>query len=170
MAVVNSFNKDSVDPVSLKAAQNPLCSAKSPVSSAPNSPDFRNAPESPSMNLRDTAQQHKYKLVEGFVESHGGTRVIQRVLVANNGIAAVKEIRSVRKWAYETFGNDRVVEFIAMATPDDFGANAEYIKMADSVAHVPGGTNNNNYANVQLIVNLAQELGVQVSKPSSVCS
>lgn len=79
-----------------------------------------------------------------FVRSHGGHSVISKVrrspafplyvsppapladllsfrqiLIANNGIAAVKEIRSVRKWCYETFGDERAVEFTAMATPED---------------------------------------------------
>lgn len=101
-------------------------------------------------------------VVTKFVQERGGDCPIHRILLANNGIAAVKEMRSVRKWAYETFGDDRAIEFIAMATPDDFKANAEYIKMADRVINVPGGTNNNNYANVPLIVGIAQEEGVQV--------
>ena len=41
-----------------------------------------------------------------------------QVLIANNGIAAVKEIRSVRKWAYETFGDERAIQFTVMATPE----------------------------------------------------
>ena len=45
--------------------------------------------------------------------------MIQRILIANNGIAAVKEIRSIRKWAYEVFSDDRSIEFIVMATPED---------------------------------------------------
>lgn len=40
--------------------------------------------------------------------------------------------------------------------------NAEYIKMADRYVAVPGGSNNNNYANVELIVDLAQRTRVQV--------
>lgn len=103
-----------------------------------------------------------YLRVAEFVKEHGGNCPIQRVLLANNGIAAVKEMRSVRKWAYETFENDRIIEFVAMVTPDDFKANAEYIKMADRVVEVPGGSNNNNFANVDLIVRLAQENCVQV--------
>ena len=98
------------------------------------------------------------------MDEHQGNCLIQRVLLASNGIAAVKEMRSVRKWAYETFENDRVIEFVAMATPDDFKANAEYIKMADRVVEVNGGSNNNNFANVDLIVQLAQENKVQVTK------
>ena len=44
-----------------------------------------------------------------YIERVGGNHAIRRVLVANNGIAAVKVIRSIRKWAYETFGNEREV-------------------------------------------------------------
>ena len=45
--------------------------------------------------------------------------MIEKILVANNGIGAVKFIRSVRRWAYEMFGNDRAVQFHAMVTPED---------------------------------------------------
>jgi biotin carboxylase len=58
------------------------------------------------------------------------------VLIANNGIAAVKEIRSVRKWAYETFGDERAIQFTVMATPEDLAANADYIRMADQYVEV----------------------------------
>lgn len=98
--------------------------------------------------------------LKSFVKSHGGHTVISKILIANNGIAAVKEIRSVRKWAYETFGDDRTVQFVAMATPEDLDANAEYIRMADQYIEVPGGTNNNNYANVDLIVDIAERTDV----------
>lgn len=39
---------------------------------------------------------------------------------------------------------------------------AEYIKMADHYVPVPGGTNNNNYANVELILDIAKRIPVQV--------
>lgn len=97
-----------------------------------------------------------------FVESSGGTRAIRKILIANNGIAAVKKIRSVRKWSYETFGNEKTILFTVMASADDLKANAEYIKMADQYIEVPGGSNNNNYANVDLIVDLAERTGVDV--------
>lgn len=61
---------------------------------------------------------------------------VLQVLIANNGIAAVKEIRSVRKWAYETFGDERAIQFTVMATPEDLQANAEYIRMADQYVEV----------------------------------
>ncbi|KAJ1656041.1 acetyl-coenzyme-A carboxylase [Dispira simplex] len=98
--------------------------------------------------------------VKSFVEEYGGHTVISKVLIANNGIAAVKEIRSVRKWAYETFGDERAVEFTVMATPEDLKVNAEYIRMADQYVEVPGGSNNNNYANVELIVDIAERTRV----------
>jgi acetyl-CoA carboxylase/biotin carboxylase 1 len=76
------------------------------------------------------------------------------------GIAAVKEIRSIRKWSYETFGSERAVEFVVMATPEDLKVNADYIRMADQYVEVPGGSNNNNYANVDVIVDVAERAGV----------
>ncbi|KAF2721158.1 acetyl-CoA carboxylase acc1 [Polychaeton citri CBS 116435] len=98
--------------------------------------------------------------VKDFVIENDGHSVISNVLIANNGIAAVKEIRSVRKWAYETFGDERAISFTVMATPEDLAANADYIRMADQYVEVPGGTNNNNYANVELIVDVAERMGV----------
>ncbi|EXJ63866.1 acetyl-CoA carboxylase [Cladophialophora yegresii CBS 114405] len=98
--------------------------------------------------------------VKDFVQSHDGHTVITSVLIANNGIAAVKEIRSVRKWAYEMFGDERAIQFTVMATPEDLQANADYIRMADQYVEVPGGTNNNNYANVELIVDIAERMNV----------
>jgi len=43
-----------------------------------------------------------------------------------------------------------------------FVAFAEYIKMADHYVPVPGGPNNNNYANVELILDIAKRIPVQV--------
>ncbi|KAJ1994228.1 acetyl-coenzyme-A carboxylase [Coemansia spiralis] len=107
-------------------------------------------------NSVDVATNNK---VRDYVKDHGGHTVITRVLIANNGIAAVKEIRSVRQWAYATFGDERAIEFVVMATPEDLKVNAEYIRMADQYVEVPGGTNNNNYANVELIVDVAERTG-----------
>lgn len=98
---------------------------------------------------------------EEFVKRFNGTRVINKVLIANNGIAAVKCMRSVRRWSYEMFKNERAVRFVVMVTPEDLKANAEYIKMADHYVPVPGGTNNNNYANVELIIDIAVRCQVQ---------
>ncbi|KAJ6786484.1 hypothetical protein PWT90_10419 [Aphanocladium album] len=108
-------------------------------------------------NRLDNAPASK---VKDFVAQHDGHTVITNVLIANNGIAAVKEIRSVRKWAYEMFGDERAIHFTVMATPEDLQANADYIRMADHYVEVPGGTNNHNYANVELIVDIAERMNV----------
>ncbi|VEN41740.1 unnamed protein product [Callosobruchus maculatus] len=108
----------------------------------------------PSMSQGTVMQQNRIEernftvaTPEEFVKRFNGTRVINKVLIANNGIAAVKCMRSVRRWSYEMFKNERAVRFVVMVTPEDLKANAEYIKMADHYVPVPGGTNNNNYAN-----------------------
>ncbi|XP_075727087.1 acetyl-CoA carboxylase isoform X4 [Rhipicephalus microplus] len=98
---------------------------------------------------------------EEFVSRFGGRHVINKVLIANNGIAAVKCMRSIRRWAYEMFSNDKAVRFVVMVTPEDLNANAEYIKLADHCVPVPGGSNNNNYANVDLILDIAKRVGAQ---------
>ncbi|ODQ67206.1 hypothetical protein NADFUDRAFT_49644 [Nadsonia fulvescens var. elongata DSM 6958] len=123
--------------------------------------DLRSHEKLPSHFLGlNSLQNAEPSAVKDFVQSHNGHTVISSVLIANNGIAAVKEIRSVRKWAYETFGNERAISFTVMATPEDLEANAEYIRMADQYVEVPGGTNNNNYANVELIVDIAERTNV----------
>uniref|UniRef100_A0A8C6Z9P0 Biotin carboxylation domain-containing protein n=1 Tax=Nothoprocta perdicaria TaxID=30464 RepID=A0A8C6Z9P0_NOTPE len=96
-----------------------------------------------------------------FVTRFGGSHVFEKVLIANNSIAAVKCMRSIRRWAYEMFRNERAIRFVVMVTPEDLKANAEYIKMADHYVPVPGGANNNNYANVELIVDISKRIPVQ---------
>ena len=76
-------------------------------------------------------------------------------------ILAVKCIRSIRRWSYETFLNERAIKFVVMVTPEDLKANADYIRMADFVCKVKGGSNNNNYANVDLIVSVAKQHKVE---------
>ena len=87
------------------------------------------------------------------------------VLVANNGMAAVKFIRSVQDWAYKSFGNEHAIALVAMATPEDMRVDAEHIKMADQFVEVPGGSNANNYANVRLIVQTAEKANVDAVWP-----
>jgi acetyl-CoA carboxylase/biotin carboxylase 1 len=50
-----------------------------------------------------------FNSVEEFVAWSGGDHAIQKILVANNGIGAVKAIRSIRRWSFETFGNEKMV-------------------------------------------------------------
>ncbi|KAH8725486.1 acetyl-CoA carboxylase [Phaeosphaeriaceae sp. PMI808] len=140
-------------------AQSPPQGANRPANGGPSSyaAKFNLAPHFIGGNHLQAAAPSK---VKEFVAAHDGHTVITNVLIANNGIAAVKEIRSVRKWAYETFGDERAIQFTVMATPEDLQANAEYIRMADQYVEVPGGTNNNNYANVELIVDVAERMNV----------
>ena len=84
--------------------------------------------------------------------------------MANNGIAAVKCMRSIRSWAYVTFRNAEAFFFVCMASPEDVHASAEYIKMANKMVMVPGGSNVNNYANVELILQTAVSNFVDVSR------
>eukprot|EP00043_Microstomoeca_roanoka_P013840 m.136036 g.136036 ORF g.136036 m.136036 type:complete len:2298 (+) comp15862_c0_seq1:167-7060(+) len=96
-----------------------------------------------------------------FVKFFGGKTPIEKILIANNGIAAVKCIRSIRRWSYNMFGNEKAIQFVVMVTPEDMAANAEFVKLADQHVDVPGGTNNHNYANVELIVEIARQQQVQ---------
>ena len=109
---------------------------------------------------RKSSGQH-FATCEEFVKSHGGKRVITKILIANNGIAAVKCIRSIRRWSYEQFSKERAIKFVVMVTPEDLKANAEFIRLADYVCQVKGGSNNNNYANVDLILNIAKRYKVE---------
>ena len=93
--------------------------------------------------------------VDEFCKALGGDSPIHSVLVANNGMAAVKFMRSIRIWALETFGTEKAILLVAMATPEDLRINAEHIRIVDQFVEVTGGTNNNNYANVQLIVEVS---------------
>lgn len=90
-------------------------------------PDEDGAPETPvkrnlgfhraiSFNVH-----RRFPTVADYVKVLGGNKsiVIEKVLIANNGVAAVKAIRSIRRWAYEVFGNERAVTFVVMATPED---------------------------------------------------
>eukprot|EP00522_Entomoneis_paludosa_P016513 CAMPEP_0172450434 /NCGR_PEP_ID=MMETSP1065-20121228/8763_1 /TAXON_ID=265537 /ORGANISM="Amphiprora paludosa, Strain CCMP125" /LENGTH=2096 /DNA_ID=CAMNT_0013202215 /DNA_START=2922 /DNA_END=9212 /DNA_ORIENTATION=- len=105
------------------------------------------------------------KTIEDYVKDRGGDRVIKKVLIANNGMAATKSIFSMRQWAYMEFGDERAVQFVAMASPEDIKANAEFIRLADSFVEVPAGKNSNNYANVELITKIAQETGADAVWP-----
>jgi hypothetical protein len=91
--------------------------------------DGASAPPSPSSRSRlrttffdKSNPSHRwFPNVDSYVRELGGPQsvVIEKVLIANNGVAAVKAIRSIRKWAYEVFGNERAIQFVVMATPED---------------------------------------------------
>ncbi|CBZ50010.1 hypothetical protein NCLIV_004860 [Neospora caninum Liverpool] len=104
-------------------------------------------------------------ILANYVRKHGGKRVIRRVLLANNGMAATKSIFSMRQWAYMELGDEKLLEFVVMATPEDMRANPEYIRRADKIVEVPGGPNRNNYANVDLICQIAAQEKVDAVWP-----
>jgi acetyl-CoA carboxylase/biotin carboxylase 1 len=103
--------------------------------------------------------------VAEYCKAKGGNRPIRKILIANNGMAATKSIMSMRQWAYMELGDENAIEFVAMATPEDLKANAEFIKLADSFVEVPAGKNSNNYANVDVIVDIAKRKGVDAVWP-----
>jgi hypothetical protein len=90
-----------------------------------------------------------------WVLSRKVDKPINRLLIANNGLAAVKAINSIREWAKETFDDRKVISLICMATQEDINSNSEFVRMSDELVEIPGGSNANNYANVQVIVNTA---------------
>uniref|UniRef100_A0AC35UAX5 Acetyl-CoA carboxylase n=1 Tax=Rhabditophanes sp. KR3021 TaxID=114890 RepID=A0AC35UAX5_9BILA len=127
-------------------------------------------PDSPEINTHRTSyysrgtslstqvNQHNetFASVEDFVRSfcadQSKARVIKKVLVATNGIAAVKCILSIRKLLMQLFKEDRIIKFICLTTSQEIESHAEYLKMADYVVLSPAGANTNNYANVDEIV------------------
>ncbi|KFW83323.1 Acetyl-CoA carboxylase 2, partial [Manacus vitellinus] len=58
-------------------------------------------------------------------------------------------------------GFEGEVQLVGLAPSTPTCCLAEYIKMADHYVPVPGGTNNNNYANVELIVDISKRIPVQ---------
>jgi len=103
--------------------------------------------------------------LEDYVKARGGNLPIKKILIANNGMAATKSILSMRQWAYMELGDEKAIKFVAMATPEDLKANAEFVRLADSFVEVPAGKNLNNYANVDVITKIAQEQGVDAVWP-----
>lgn len=123
-----------------------------------NSPLFMSA-------IDDAPSVTDVKTVEEYCTDRGGNRPIKKVLIANNGMAATKSILSMRQWAYMELGDERSIQFVAMATPEDIKANAEFIRLADEYVEVPGGVNRNNYANVEVITKIAKDQGVDAVWP-----
>nr|CAD2161778.1 unnamed protein product [Meloidogyne enterolobii] len=87
-----------------------------------------------------------------FCEDPTKARSIRKILVATNGIAAVKCILSMRKLLMQLFRNDRIIRFVCLTTEQEIQSKAEYLKMADYLVFSPAGANTNNYANVDEIV------------------
>ena len=71
-----------------------------------------------------------------WVKQCGGTRAVQRILVANNGMAAAKFILSIRNWLLQMFGDDQLIQIIAMATAEDMKASAKHLQLANAFYEV----------------------------------
>ena len=87
-----------------------------------NNPETGEAEEQNSRWDAVSDRSHRrFPTVAAYVAELGGSksRVIEKVLIANNGVGAVKAIRSIRRWAYELFGDERAISFVVMATPED---------------------------------------------------
>ena len=104
-------------------------------------------------------------MYEAWVRKCGGTKVIRRLLVANNGMAAAKFILSIRNFLYQSFGDEQLIHIIAMATPEDMKASAKHLHLANAYYEVPGGPNFNNYANVSVITSMAKLHGCDAVWP-----
>eukprot|EP00127_Corallochytrium_limacisporum_P002994 Clim_evm41s144 gene=Clim_evmTU41s144 len=100
--------------------------------------------------------QNHYNSVAAYVKSKQGKRPIRKVLIANNGNAAVKFTRSLRHWCDSTFGDSHVIEIVGIASKEDMEGNSEFLKLVDEVYNVDGGSSNHNYGNVDLLIDIAE--------------
>lgn len=49
----------------------------------------------------------KLKELEDYAEAFGAIRTIKSILISNNGLAAVKFIKSIQSWSHEVFGYEK---------------------------------------------------------------
>ena len=80
-------------------------------------------------------------------------------------MAATKAMLSLREFAFDVSGDAKALTFVAMASGQDLDANAEFVRLADRVVEVPSGSNKNNYANVELIIDVAEREAVDAVWP-----
>lgn len=146
-------------------ASNLVGAATSPATAAPAGATALRAAAVSPVDAAAVASSDAVAKLEEYVKAMGGDKVIRKILIANNGMAATKAILSMRQWAYLQLGLENVFEFVVMATKEDLDANAEFISLADSYVEVPGGKNVNNYANVDLICETAKANGVDAVWP-----
>lgn len=96
-------------------------------------------------------------------------RPISKILIASNGLAAVKAMRSMRRWeamkAHDGLHLKKNLTFVSLASSEDIAANAQFLQTVDNFVEVPGGRNVNNYANVDLICDIAQREKVDAVWP-----
>ena len=85
------------------------------------------------------------------------------MLIANNGIAAVKCMRSMRGWAYDLFGNDRAIKFFVMVTPEDLKVCAVSFVVVCMKETIP------RFRNAKFVFGTLLAIKVQVAIPGYVC-
>nr|XP_027202841.1 acetyl-CoA carboxylase-like [Dermatophagoides pteronyssinus] len=97
----------------------------------------------------------EYASIEEFAKQNNTNTIIKRILIANNGNAALKFAKSIKEWCLQVFNNENEIELVGLVTCEDESGSAEYISFLDFVARLPGGSNNFNYANIDEIVKVA---------------
>lgn len=50
-------------------------------------------------------------------------------------------MRSIRRWAYEMFRNERTIRFVVMVTPEDLKANAGHCELDTLFFSLPSSYN-----------------------------
>ncbi|CAL2038637.1 unnamed protein product [Caenorhabditis brenneri] len=95
--------------------------------------------------------------IDEFVRKLEKGKSIKRVLIANNGLAAMKCLISIRQWLHYQFDTSSIVSFVCIATEDEMKSASHYLKLADEIVMAPAGSNSNNFANVEVITKLALE-------------
>ncbi|CCD73648.1 acetyl-CoA carboxylase [Caenorhabditis elegans] len=118
-------------------------------------PDIRTIVVSGNSLTNDAADQ--YESMEQFIHSHVADiekrRPIKRLLVATNGIAAMRCLMTAKKFLHHTFRNDNLIHFVCMTTEDEIQSMSESLRMPNiTLAESPSGTNKNNFANVDEIL------------------
>jgi acetyl-CoA carboxylase / biotin carboxylase 1 len=89
---------------------------------------------------------------------------LRRILIANNGLAAVKFITSIKEFSRECLKEENFFTFVLMASEDDLGSNSAYLSLGSEVVSVPSGPSINNYGNVNLITEISKAKNIQVFK------
>ena len=80
---------------------------------------------------------------------------IRRILIANNGLAALKFMLSIKKWSTEALFDPNFFTFISLVSDDDMRSNSAFVELTDEIVLIPGGPSKENYGNVSIIVESA---------------
>lgn len=84
-------------------------------------------------------------------------KLITRIFIANNGLSAVKFIKSMVDFSYQACGKN-VFEFCGMATLEDLESGYEYCTRLTDFEIVDSGPSKTNFGNVELVVRIASKL------------